>query len=642
MSADENSETNTSASSDESEDIALTGLVATREKRKTAGNKYEATLGNYEDESLQAIFAEEDGESDEYESSEAEDDDAAMESSSSDEDTGPTTAGGAEDLEGEKELKRAERADQNRKRKLQQARLTVPAFAKKQKRVQLAEKTHADDGSSSALEAPAAKQKLDRKKNRTSGADLPTRKSARASAVAFRETVSVNLQESAERSRKHKTALHETIKRERAARRTDLTPEERLEKCKLIEKETARELGRFEREEAERVRLREEALMAKRRRTLEGPLFRDLSTSALFENGKLKIDRLQHGSQAIEDILNEYELQQAELATDSVAEHVVDDSILQSASSIAAPMNQTLADGIELVSEPTASTHHNSLLGDIDKGTPQSSDPAKSAALEQSTATRETELSRSNVRPGDDRVVSLEPDQDTSIKMESTEDYSGDTSQRVEGSTASAEAPTSPMIREHALTSSITQEHGGVILPNSHDDNHIHTLASDALGALSDQPPQPEAGISEPLVREQAQRHTITLEEFPQLQGITARRPKATSVLEPTAVAQILMPDSYPSFTDDEASYLRKIRKLKQELHPKQLCALTSWQGKYKDPKTGIVYADVPAYKMLQRLIAGGCHWNGMLECWSAPFVGMIGRPAHGVPDDFDVSPKSS
>ena len=81
--------------------------------------------------------------------------------------------------------------------------------------------------------------------------------------------------------------------------RLPLTQEQRYEKCRRIEKETAKELGRTEREEAERIRIREEILAAKRRREIDGPVMRTWSGSGVFEDGKLKVKRL--GSKTMQE-----------------------------------------------------------------------------------------------------------------------------------------------------------------------------------------------------------------------------------------------------------------------------------------------------------------------------------------------------
>jgi vacuolar protein sorting-associated protein 72 len=114
------------------------------------------------------------------------------------------------------------------------------------------------------------------------------------------------------------------------------------------------------------------------------------------------------------------------------------------------------------------------------------------------------------------------------------------------------------------------------------------------------------------------------------------------SALDPTPVTNILLPLSHPNFNTEEQRYLTsRPRKRMNEYPlppppPKQRCAVTSWTAKFRDPKTGLAYADMHQYKVIQRVLAGGCAWSGMLGCWVGPnTVGMMGRPARGVPEGF-------
>lgn len=299
-----------SSSSSEGEDISKSGLVATRAKRRTAGNLYETLRANLDDEELQKeLLAEDEAEdAEDYLASDREDDEAAMESSSSDED-GDAGAGGED--EGERELKKAERLEQRKKRKAQDARLRVPGLAPRKKKVKLADdaKGSEDAGGSdserarAAADAAALAKKKKKKSERSNwlpdAADAPIRQSRRELAVKNREVIHANLKESAQRSEKQKQLMKDAAKRVRMTDRLPLTQEQRYEKCRRIEKETAKELGRTEREEAERIRIREEILAAKRRREIDGPVMRTWSGSGVFEDGKLKVKRL--GSKTMQE-----------------------------------------------------------------------------------------------------------------------------------------------------------------------------------------------------------------------------------------------------------------------------------------------------------------------------------------------------
>ena len=267
------SEDERSDSSSDSEDLDTTGLIATRQKRATAGNYYATLLANLDDEELQKDLLAEDEEEDagDYEGSEKDgDDDEALESSSEDEDEGPTK----EDLEGEKALKRQERAEAAKKRKVHDARLKIPAWRQQQKkRVKLADDVKTEDGSTSEPLKAKAKKKSERSNWLPTAADAPLRQSGRSLAVANREVVHANLKQSAQRSEKQRRVMKDASEREKSRKRMEgMSQEERMKKCERIERETAREFGRWEREEAERQRLREEAIAAKRNKGVHGPV----------------------------------------------------------------------------------------------------------------------------------------------------------------------------------------------------------------------------------------------------------------------------------------------------------------------------------------------------------------------------------
>ena len=60
-------------------------------------------------------------------------------------------------------------------------------------------------------------------------------------------------------------------------------------------------------------------------------------------------------------------------------------------------------------------------------------------------------------------------------------------------------------------------------------------------------------------------------------------------------------------------------------------CAITGQPAKFRDPKTGLPYANAYAYKEMQRLANGGSRWSNLLEC----YVGASNTAARGVPDRF-------
>ncbi|KAF1344579.1 YL1 nuclear protein-domain-containing protein [Delphinella strobiligena] len=154
-------------------------------------------------------------------------------------------------------------------------------------------------------------------------------------------------------------------------------------------------------------------------------------------------------------------------------------------------------------------------------------------------------------------------------------------------------------------------------------------------------PPAPPA----PLLREQALRTLLTLDAFPELENAptttTSSRTSKTAITA-TPIASILLPDAHPALSPAEQKYLtaKSLKKKGDNFLPdrpaKASCCITAKEAKFRDPKTGLGYRDLAAFKSLQRVIAGGCAWSVQEESW----VGIVGdggmgRVAQGVPEGF-------
>ncbi|EME45503.1 hypothetical protein DOTSEDRAFT_71273 [Dothistroma septosporum NZE10] len=629
MSDDEHSDP-----SSEGEDLTTTGLIATRAKRATAGNLYATLRANLDDEELQKeLLAEEEDDQGEYEASEKEDDDAAMESSSDDEDAGPPKEGEQEDLEGEKALKRAERVEAKKKRKMEEAKMRVPAFARAKKRVKLADDVKAEDGS--APKKP--KKKSERSDWRPTDADAPTRQSSRAAAVANREIVHANLKESLVRSEKQKKVMANHQAREQFKKRMEWTQEERLAKTARIEKETAREFGRWEREEAERQRLRDEQLAAKRNRGLDGPVIRYWSGSVLWEGDKIKKKRL-HGSVNVDDLNDE-------LTKTSGATSINGDDTTDALANFAAGKLTDTA--------PTSTS--GSGLGTPGLTVPKNAAPAATPGPSQLELQQKAQQPQANPQGQSESQTHW---------LDGIEQYASEQPEPVPPSTM---APAAPMpLQTNPYTPSATSINGapaqypsvqptspypplaparyGLPQPCSNTQPH-HIWPAPFQGPSTNHSQLPYAtALSPPLPKEQARRSLIILEQFEHLEASTTSRRSTgktskDATTDPTPVASTLLPGSYPPFTPDESRYLVN-KKWKKEFPPppeKAKCALTAWPAKFRDPKTGLAYADLQQYKMIQRLLMGGCQWSSFLGAWVGPTYGDTGRPAKGVPDGFGV-----
>lgn len=615
------------SSSSDGEAADNTGLIATRAKRSTAGNLYATLRANLDDEELQKeLLAEDEEDAGDYEGSDRDDDDEAMDSSSDDEDAGPPKDGEKEDLEGEKELKKAERAEARKKRKMDEAKMRLPAWQKK-KKVKLADDVKTEDG------APARpKKKSERSNWLPTAADMPVRQSSRASAIANREVVHTNLKESAIRSEKQKKVMANHAERQQFKKRAELTQEERLAKAAGIEKETAREFGRWEREEAERQRIREEQLAAKRKRGIDGPIIRHWSGSVLWEGDKIKVKRM-HGSQNLEEFDTETK-EEKEKKEDETSK----------------PRDEATTAANNTGDKPVEGTNAS---------TPGPATPSSNSTAHPQPAVQP---------PPQDPVPSAQPPPQQPVSwLEGIQEYAAH-------SPAPAPAP-APQFAPPAPSQPAYNPplQANPYTPSAPAINAAGPPPPTQYAPLAPQPPPnpsqlapppvyhglPPAGYHEwtlqhpqtplppappaPLVKEQARQSLVMLEQFENLETASTGTKRGTSKAskdaptEPTPIANILIPLSYPSFTQEEKTYLTaKVKKSGFPLAPaRTVCALTCWSAKYRDPKTGIPFSDGQQYKMIHRLLAGGCQYSRTLGAFVGPAYGPLGRPAKGVPEGF-------
>ncbi|KAL8829273.1 MAG: hypothetical protein Q9191_002104 [Dirinaria sp. TL-2023a] len=78
-------------------------------------------------------------------------------------------------------------------------------------------------------------------------------------------------------------------------------------------------------------------------------------------------------------------------------------------------------------------------------------------------------------------------------------------------------------------------------------------------------------------------------------------------------------------------SVLVKRRNPKLQKPNQEVCAITGFPARFRDPKTGLAYSDAYAYREIQRLRKGGSRWSNLLGC----YVGSTTAAAHGVPERF-------
>ena len=239
-------------------------LVQGRERRKTAGNRYQRELVQEEgadideEDEVALLFAGEQDEVDEEFKSEASDEDHM--SSSDDDDHGPDAA--ADDMDGEKEIEKQAKAERVQKRKAKDA-LTATAALRKRPRIDPT--------------APRAIPKKPSKKkervtwlpdlNNTGG-----RTSLRKQTIEHRATTIARLRESEAQSKISKKIREERDREKARNAPKAMTQADRLAEAERTERQNAKSLNRWEKMEQKRNEEQAAKLAALKNRKLEGPV----------------------------------------------------------------------------------------------------------------------------------------------------------------------------------------------------------------------------------------------------------------------------------------------------------------------------------------------------------------------------------
>ncbi|KAI9659432.1 MAG: hypothetical protein M1821_001690 [Bathelium mastoideum] len=289
-------ESGSGSSSEENEGeggAPVESLVAGRERRATAGRwlgslvakaaaddadqaEVERTLDEIFDEGLpeEDVDFEEDVGDDDH--------DMAMSESDGDEDAG---AGQDDDnLEGEKQLRKAERAEKLAKKRKARDALVAPWVPAKKVNTMPAAPT----ATSEAAQKPRPPKKSDRQSWLSRGDNGPRRASTRTQTVQNKATVQARMQESEKRRQKTVASMEAAARRKLRDEQPPKTQEERLAEAALVERRNNRSLNRWQLAEDQRQAEQKAKLEALRSKKLEGPVISWYSGPGHWVNGVLK------------------------------------------------------------------------------------------------------------------------------------------------------------------------------------------------------------------------------------------------------------------------------------------------------------------------------------------------------------------
>ncbi len=505
-------------------------LIAGRDRRATAGNRMANLIEREDDDEVALLFAQEDEEEDvEFEGSGEDASDAQLDSSSDDEDQGPNTKGD-DDLEGEKDLQREDKARRAKKRKAQDAFTTVSGLRKKVK---------IDAATTSVATPPRPKKKSERVSWLPDLNDGPTRASARKQTVENKEVTHARLKDAAVKRAKTLAQIRKADREREKHKPKQMTQADRLAEAAKTEKKNSKSLNRWE--ETERKRADEQAakLAALKTRKLKGPVVSCWSGMATWSGTKLtKVGSKETNQEMLaEPKKRGRKPKQNPDAPESVKEDVQ--------SSTDTPRGQT--------------------------GTPASSEPSvpqQPVTFDQATQSNQP----ADPTQASPSIVFAAPQGPDSFFLQGIQEYAS--------------------------------------LPSAAGSNVPSTVPSDGPGTpqVYVDPSQRFPAQSQPQPIPPAPTHsTRNLVMLANFETIPLSGRGEFAVFYNTRKAP-------------------KLSKANQEL-----CPITSLPARYRDPTTGVAYANSYAYQKLKELKENRLIWSGMLGC----YVGAASVVARGVPDGF-------
>ncbi|KIX98364.1 uncharacterized protein Z520_05665 [Fonsecaea multimorphosa CBS 102226] len=647
----------TESSEDESEGELVETLIAGRERRKTAGNRYDRDMvleevADVDDQDeVTLLFAgndEEEEEDEEFRSGD-EDDDADM-SSSDDDDQGPNAA--TDDFEGEKEIQKQAKEERAKKRKADLALTSVAGMRKKLK----------TDPTKPTVTSVAPKPS--KKKERVTWVhDHDSgRSSLRKQTIAHRAETIARLKESEAHSKKLK-ALKEQRKKEKASDAPkELTQADRLAEAARVERQNAKSLNRWEAMEKKRQEELAAKLAALKDRKLEGPVVTWLSAKAKWVGPKLNkigtrdATEFREGGTETKKRGRKSKAYLEQLAAEKNAESrgsgTVQTSTVVTAEAPLPVSNQPKEPVQETVTTTTVAPVPEDAQPQIPLTAPQEHvDTFLKGIHEYANMQPDSNPTESG------RVSPVSPDLDAQqaadVRLETQQGPSALAENGpvhvIQVQEPSSEAlenvpikPESPTQQTHMAESTMPREQtrlpeaSGTAEQTQPPTNAEQEEQMQSSGAIDQkQHTQPARPIEESKLTENSQ--AITQTEQALVAGTTA--PAAAPeppLVEEDSTRNLVILDKFEELSSEARQqyslFYNNRKTAKPVKHIQELCSITMLPVRYRDRDTGIGFANAGAYKKLQELKEHKFVWSSMLGC----YVGREGGPvARGVPEGW-------
>ncbi|EHY60098.1 hypothetical protein HRR83_006458 [Exophiala dermatitidis] len=717
-------------SEDESSDEPVVEtLIAGRERRKTAGNRYDrdllleeaAAAADEDADEVTLLFADADDEEDDEFKSDEEDEDADL-SSSDDDDQGPNVA--PDDLEGEKEIQKHAKEERAKKRRADLALTSVAGIRKKLK---------TDPTRPGGLSTQA---KPSKKKERVTWVHEPDsgRSSLRKQTIAHRAETIARLKESEAQSKKLK-ALKEQRDRERAKDAPkELTQADRLAEAARVERQNATSLNRWEAMEKKRQEEQAAKLAALKDRKLEGPVITWWSARAQWIGPRLHkigtkdagdvieggVETKKRGRKSKAFLEQQAAAKEAEVgALQSQKENLErppESQTPAAATTAGAPTDSPATavpmgphqheplttphaakepsqDTVPLISdegkEPsntTVSTTSNEVKESPTGMLPDAAPPTGAVQPQDTTITTTQEQEDtflkgiheyatlgSDINPPGKEVESSapqtcdseqqvepkpepkteenpeeRPEQKTEQKAEKRtelEDVSNNNSLPTVETHENGKKPPEPLSNDamkpenssrQSTEPAKTDEPAPTVPPAAEPVSAVDASPAPdtpSLAVIASDPKPPVAQISSDAAAASASASDKSAEPVP----VAVPQPEPEP--EPSTRNLVIL-EKFEELADEARqeysfffnTHTRRAAKPAKQKHTQELCPITALPVRYRDPETGIGYANVVGYKKLQELKQHGFAWSSMLGCYVGRDGGIIAR---GVPEGF-------
>ncbi|MCJ1440154.1 MAG: hypothetical protein MMC23_000637 [Stictis urceolatum] len=601
-------------------------LIAGRQKRSTAANRYSALLENEDPEDeVNVLFQEEEGAEDaEFLGEDGEGASDVDMGSSDDDDQGPVA--GTEEMEGEKEIQKQERAERKKKRKDQ---VTFKGKLKPRAPRGL----RGDLPTATSTPPPRPKKKSERVSWLPTVEDGPVRSSSRKQTVLNKENIHERLKEHEVKRLKQLKQQEAAAKRKEAEKPKALSQADRMAEAHKIEKQNAKSLNRWETEERKRQEERQAKLDALKNRKLEGPVITYWSGPSTWLGEKLisvgtgakvveikeptknkpgpkpKVKSISGTSPEAERPRSKSSKEQGQNAVD-VLVNGQNDSTEKDTPMLDASTSTQLSGREGEIPTPDAAT-----------GTPLPLPPRPELSVQTSASQESPPTQQEAVRSQEQSSYNPSHEPSPAPKSHTSQPPTPEPLSATTTAPPAESGQWSTTMMSHPSTEHPDQQQSQQFQHPPPPNYPTHPPAN-ALTPWPSAPPNPHLpnafftphappapNPAPPLAKEIAARTLIILEK---VSGAAAALPELKS--HPLLVAK-----KAPKIT------------AKMQKEATELCAITGVPAHFRDPRTGLAYATKEAYAELQRLLDGSMRWSNLLGC----FVGPRSRAAKGVPEGF-------